>query len=100
MLSILGRCTRGSLTDMADCILITVILCRESLRMGEDKEKEGGLKKMEAITRAILRTMSQMDMENISTLVAISMKDNGKITSLMEKDKPSIRMGLDIMANF
>lgn len=50
--------------------------------------------------KVILRIMSQTDTENISMLVAINMKDNGKTTSLMEKDKHYTRTDPDIMVSF
>jgi len=53
--------------DMGDCILIMEILWKESSRTEEGREKADGLRRMEGITKEILRIMLQMAME--STLI-------------------------------
>lgn len=78
---------------------ILAIIFKESLLKGDVKEKDDTFEKMEVIMKESFETVLLMASENFAMDMDTSMKVNGRLISLMAVDKPSTRMGADIMVN-
>ncbi len=85
---------------MGNYILTMGIFCRENLRTEDVRAKEDGLNLMAATIKEISKITSLMDMESILTSMVINTKANGKTIYLMVRAKPNILMAVDTMANF
>lgn len=100
MQSMSGKNTITKQVVMENCILTMEIFCKDNLKMADVKAKEDGLNLTEAIMKGTSKIMLLTDMENILISTDISLKVNGKIIFQMARERHSILMEADIMANF